>query len=111
MSWKFISDLIVPNFSQSDGNKFGLVMESSNADFLKAPHCELYTVGQLETRHYALAFIKGSDYLLTLFKNRWKIHSKISFLGSKLTESFSRDLLKSFESGKIQVSAFKTLNN
>jgi len=55
---------VLSDFSkyQSKGDKFGLVVESSNADFFKAAHCELYTVGHLETRHYGFAFAKGSNF-------------------------------------------------
>lgn len=45
---------------ESNGN-FGVLMEGNAAEFAKLEHCELYTVGRLDDRHYALSFPKGKS--------------------------------------------------
>ncbi len=49
----------VERLSDVDVTNVGIVMEGSTADFVKTRHCGFYTVGQLDERHYALAFPKG----------------------------------------------------
>jgi hypothetical protein len=49
----------VEKLSDAETSNVGIVMEGSAADFLKPRHCGFYTVGQLDERHYALAFPKG----------------------------------------------------
>jgi hypothetical protein len=49
----------IERLNDPDVSNLGIVMEGSAADFIKPRHCGFYTVGQLDERHYALAFPKG----------------------------------------------------
>jgi hypothetical protein len=60
----------VAQLSDDEVSNVGIVMEGSAADFLKPRHCGFYSVGQLDERHYALAFNKGVLELVTS-KCRW----------------------------------------
>ena len=49
----------VRELEQSQEANFGLVMESSSAEYMLPNHCDFYTVGRLATRFYSFGLPKG----------------------------------------------------